>query len=217
MENAVSTRVLLVDDHPLVRDGLKTLIDSESDLLVVGEASSEEEAVRLVTEVAAEIALVDVSLPGRGGIKLTERILSIVPLMRVIAVTRHTDQAFVEKMLGTGAWGYVLKQSASSELLRAIRVVAAGNRFIDPALQQDGDSDPGQMRRHEFSAAGEPLSELQELVLRLVAQAQSNQEIADCLSLPLGDVVELKASGMRRAGLISRMDVLAYAQSRGWR
>jgi len=214
VQHAVAARVLLIDDHPLVREGLKTLIDSQPDLRVVGEASSEEEAVRIVAAVSAEIALVDVSLPGRGGVSVTERIVSIAPTIRVIGVTRHTDPAIVSKMLGAGAWGYVLKQSASSELLRAIRLVAAGERFVDPALQREGRSER-QTVRSELTGAGD-LPSLEEQVLRLIAQAQSNQEIARRLALPVGEVAELKSSGMKKAGLVSRLHVIAYVQSRGW-
>jgi len=214
VQHAVAARVLLIDDHPLVREGLKTLIDSQPDLRVVGEASSEEEAVRIVASVSAEIALVDVSLPGRGGVSVTERIVSIAPTIRVIGVTRHTDPAIVSKMLGAGAWGYVLKQSASSELLRAIRLVAAGERFVDPALQREGRSER-QTVRSELTGAGD-LTSLEEQVLRLIAQAQSNQEIARRLALPVGEVAELKSSGMKKAGLVSRLHVIAYVQSRGW-
>ncbi len=215
MEHAVAARVLLIDDHPLVREGLKTLIDSQPDLRVVGEASSEDEAVRIVAAVSAEIALVDVSLPGRGGVSVTERIVSIAPTIRVIGVTRHTDPAIVSKMLGAGAWGYVLKQSASSQLLRAIRLVAAGERFVDPALQREGTVENSQTARRELAAAGD-LTSLEEQVLRLIAEAQSNQEIARRLALPVSEVAELKSSGMKKAGLISRLHVIAYVQSRGW-
>jgi DNA-binding NarL/FixJ family response regulator len=128
-------RVLVVDNHPLVRDGLRALVDSQADLHVVGAAANAEEAARLVAEVSADIVLVEISLPGMGGVKLTEAILASTPSLRVIAVTRHTDQAFVAGMLGAGASGYVLKQSRSSELLDAIRAVAAGHRFVDPAVQ----------------------------------------------------------------------------------
>jgi DNA-binding NarL/FixJ family response regulator len=209
-------RVLLVDDHPLVRDALKTLIDSEPDLRVVAEASSEEEAVGIVALVPADIALVDVSLPGSGGVKLTERILWMVPTLRVIGVTRHTERAFVAKMLGAGASGYVLKQSASSVLLRAIRLVVAGGRFIDPALQEGVEVNSGHTRRGDFTDAGEPLSALEEQVLRLVAKAHSNAEIAERLAIPIGDVATLKSGGMKKAGLFSRLHVIAYAESRGW-
>ena len=214
MEHGVAARVLLIDDHPLVREGLKTLIDSQRDLRVVGEASSEEEAVRIVAAVSAEIALVDVSLPGRGGVSVTERIVSIAPTIRVIGVTRHTDPAIVSTMLGAGAWGYVLKQSASSELLRAIRLVAAGERFVDPAVQREGRAE-SQTVRSELTGAGD-LTSLEEQVLRLIAEGQSNQEIARRLALPVGEVAELKSSGMKKAGLISRLHVIAYVQSRGW-
>jgi len=216
VEHAAATRVLLVDDHPLVRDGLKTLIDGEPDLRVVGEASSEEMAVRVVAAVSAEIALVDVSLPGSGGVSATEAILSIAPTIRVIGVTRHTDQSFVAKMLEAGAWGYVLKQSPSSELLRAIRLVAAGHRFIDPALQREGPAESSQTGGREFANATPSLTSREEQVLRLLAEAHSNHEIARRLAIPVGDVAELKSSGMRKAGLMSRLHVIAYAQSRGW-
>jgi DNA-binding NarL/FixJ family response regulator len=216
VQHPVAARVLLVDDHPLVRAGLKTLIESQPDLLVVGEAASEEEALRIVRSVSAEVALVDVSLPGSGGARVTERLVSAVPAIRVIAVTRHTDEAFVAGMIGAGAWGYVLKQSASSELLRAIRLVAAGHRFIDPALQRTAEPASSHAGGHEFRSADAPLTSLEEQVLRLIAEAHSNQDIAGRLGIRISEVAELKSTAMKKAGLISRMHVIAYAQSRGW-
>jgi DNA-binding NarL/FixJ family response regulator len=198
------------------RDGLKTLIDSQPDLRVVGEASSEEEAVRIVAAVSAEIALVDVSLRQSSGVKVTTSMMSMVPTIRVIGVTRHTDRTFVAKMLGAGAWGYVLKQSPSSELLRAIRTVAGGDRFVDPSLQREVEVGSSRTRGNELTARGEPLTSIEEQVLRLVAQACSNEEIAKRLSIPVTAVAEWKSSGMAKAGLNSRLQVIAYAQLRGW-
>jgi DNA-binding NarL/FixJ family response regulator len=216
-EHRNKIRVVLVDDHPQVREGLAKLIASQPDLLVVGEAGTDQEATTMVAAVAADVALVDVSMPGMSGVKLTEVILSIVPTLRVIGVTRHNDRAFVAGMLAAGAWGYVLKQSPSDELLRAIRAVAGGQRFIDPTVQGEGTtgnrvSGVGS----ETTGAHEPLTALEEQVMRLVAAAHSNQDIAARLNLPAGDVAALKSSSMKKAGLVSRLQVILYAEARGW-
>jgi DNA-binding NarL/FixJ family response regulator len=207
--------VLVADDHRLVREGLVRLIDEQHDLMVVGEASNGSEALALARSAAPDVVLVDVSMSG-GGVQLTEALAANGGPLKIIALTRHTDSAIVRKMFAAGASGYVLKQSVSDELIRGIRTVGAGKRFVDPALAGDVDgAEVPPEARYDAAAAAE-LSPLEELVLQLVAAACSNKEIAERLSTRAGDVVSLKTSAMRKTGLTDRVQVMAYARSRGW-
>ena len=128
--------IVLADDHALVREGLKRLIEDQDDLEVVGEAKNGTEAVRLVAELRPSILLVDLSMPDLSGVEVTRAVRAGTPGTRVIGVTRHRDALSVAAMFAAGAAGYVLKQSSSGELLRAIRTVAAGTDFIDATLPQ---------------------------------------------------------------------------------
>jgi DNA-binding NarL/FixJ family response regulator len=128
-------RVLVAEDHTLVRDGLKRMIGDQPDMVVVGEATSGDEVVAEANRLSPSIVLVDISMPGADGITVAQRLTATCPGARIIAVTRHTDAVFVTRMLRAGAAGYVLKQSPSAELLRAMRAVADGEQYVDAALR----------------------------------------------------------------------------------
>ena len=128
-------RILIVDDHALVREGLKRLIHEQPDMLVVGEAGDGHEALRVAEECLPDVALVDIWMPGLDGARITQMITDACPQVKVIALTRHDDGGFVRKLLEAGATGYVLKQSALSELTRAVRAVAAGQQFVDASIR----------------------------------------------------------------------------------
>lgn len=128
-------RLILADDHDLVREGLRRIIENQDDMEVIGEARDGIEAVRLVNERRPDILLVDVSMPGMSGVDVTRTLRTSVPETRAIAVTRHRESRYLTALLDAGACGYVLKQSPSSELLRAIRSVAAGIAYVDAALR----------------------------------------------------------------------------------
>jgi DNA-binding NarL/FixJ family response regulator len=133
-ETSPTLRILVVDDHPQVRDAVTRTIETETDMQVVGEAADGPAAMRLCDAVHPTVALVDVSMPGWSGVKLTELITRTYPQVKVIAFTRHREEAFVDAMLQAGAAGYVLKHSPIEELTRAVRAVAAGARYIDRYL-----------------------------------------------------------------------------------
>ena len=128
-------RILLADDHALVREGVRRLFNDQQDMEVVAEAEDGLQALRLVELHAPAIAVVDVSMPGLDGMELAQRMTKSSPHVRIIALTRHTDGSFVRRMLDAGAKGYVLKQSAGTELTRAVRAVAAGDHYIDGSVR----------------------------------------------------------------------------------
>jgi DNA-binding NarL/FixJ family response regulator len=210
-------RILIVDDHPFVREGLKRLIHEQPDMLVVGEAGDGREALRLAKERLPDVAVVDIWMPGLDGPRVTQMITDACPQVKVIALTRHDDAGFVRKLLEAGAMGYVLKQSALSELTRAVRAAAAGQQFVDASLRGAVTSSPSDTARAEPAAAPEAaLSSREQSVLRLVAAAYTSQEIAASLSIDMTEVLATRSVAMAKAGLATRTDVVRYAQARGW-
>lgn len=135
MEKRSKLRILIADDHAAVRESLKRLLNDQEEMEIVGEASDGREALQLAQSLRPHIALVDVSMPELNGFRLAEMISATLPEVRVVAFTRHTDRAIVREMLNAGAVGYVLKQSPSAELTRAIRAVAEGGEYIDRAVR----------------------------------------------------------------------------------
>jgi DNA-binding NarL/FixJ family response regulator len=208
--------VLLADDHLLVRDGLKRVVNEQPDMDVIAEAGEGREAGRLAQNHAPDIALLDVSMPGWAGVTLAQEMTRTCPQVRIIAVTRHDDEGFLTRMLNAGAHGYVLKQSPSAELVRAIRAVAQGQQHIDSAVRRHVSEPPPPTLHNIDAAVSEPLTSLEEDVLRLVAATCSNQGIAELLTLPVEEVASLKRIAMRKTGLVTRLQVISFARSLGW-
>lgn len=209
-------RVLLVDDHAMVRDGLKRLIDEQVDMEVVAEAPDGREALRLAERSAPDVALIDVSMPGWDGPTLAGELTRVCPRTRLIAVTRHDEDVFVQSMLAAGVVGYILKQSAGSELVHAVREVARGNRYIDPSVRALPAVQPYVRTIEDMTAAGEPLTTAEVRVLRLIAGAWTHQQIADRLTIDVSIVVALRTSAMHKAGLATRVQIIKYARAHGW-
>jgi two-component system response regulator NreC len=210
-------RVLLAEDHQTVRDGIKRLVNEQQDMEVVAEAGDGREAARLAQELLPDVAVMDVSMPGWDGMKATERLSKACPQVKVLALTRHADYGFMTEMLKAGASGYVLKQSASEELIRALRAVAAGEKYLDPTITTKVVSSYArEARLTKGSASQESISDREEEALRLIALGYSNKEIARRLSISVKTVESHKANGMRKLGLGTRMAIVSYAIFRGW-
>jgi DNA-binding NarL/FixJ family response regulator len=211
-------RILLADDHALVREGLKRLIDEQSDMQVVAEAGDGPEALRQCQQVHPDVALVDVSMPVWDGVKTAEMLRSACPEVRIVSVTRHNDDSFVRRMFEAGAVGYVLKQSRSTDLTEAIRSVARGDRFVDPAIRL-APVGPARARptgEGLDTKSSAMLSADEERVLRLVALSQSGREIGERLALNIDMVLALRRDAMAKLGLQSRIQVIDFARKSGW-
>lgn len=209
-------RILLAEDHETIRDGLKLLVGSQPDMEVVGEADNGRVAVQLAQQLLPDVAVMDVSMPELNGLQATKKLKQHCPRVRVLALTRHTDGGYLQQLLQAGASGYVLKQSKSVELLRAIRAVAAGQTYLDPAITEKvvGSSIGGRGAR---GASAEPkLTEREAEVLRLIAVGYINKEVAARLSLSVKTVEAHKARGMEKLGMKSRVDLVRYAMLQGW-
>jgi DNA-binding NarL/FixJ family response regulator len=211
-----SLRVFLVDDHPIVRSGLKALVDAQADMLVVGESGDGLAAVQAVTDLAPDVVVMDVSLPGLGGAEATELMRRATPGLKVLALTAHEDRGYVQLLLKAGALGYVLKRAAADDLVRAIRAVAAGGVYLDPSVA--GHVVSGIARRGESGrpVAGGELSERESEVLRLIAQGHAIKEIAGTLDVSARTVETYKERAMEKLELKSRAEIVRYALRRGW-
>lgn len=208
-------RVLIADDHGTMREGLRLLIDAQADMEVVDEAADGREAIRLAQELSPDVVLMDISMPGLNGLEATRKLKEISPDVRVLTVTRHSDDGFLRQLMAAGASGYALKLRSGDELMRAIRTVAAGETYIDPALagklvnEAARPISPGPVPRVD-------LSHREEEVLRLIAWGYSNKEIAARLDLSVKTIEAHKMNAMRKLGMTGRIDIVRYAILRGW-
>ena len=209
-------RILLVEDHETVRQGLKLLIDREPDLEVIGEASDGAQAIERGAGSDVDVVVMDISMPGVSGVIATRKLKALRPELPVVSLTRHADQTFLEELLRAGASGYVLKQSSHAELLRAVRAVAAGQQYIDPALMHHLAAPFASRERKRTGRASPTLSDRETEVLRFVAQGHSNKEIAARLELSNKTIEVHKANAMRKLGLAGRIELLQYALHVGW-
>jgi DNA-binding NarL/FixJ family response regulator len=217
MTGAARIRILLVDDHETVREGLRSILGTQADMAVVAEAADGRGAVAQAAELAPDVVIMDISLPTLNGLKATEAIKQCCPHVQVLAFTRHSDDGYLQQLLRAGVSGYVLKQSPTSELLHGIRAVAAGGKYLDPAVAGrvigtfgGRKAAPGPVQ------VGPALSPREEEVLRLVARGYSNKEIATRLTLSVKTVETHKANAMQKLMLRSRVDVVRFAVLHGW-
>jgi len=209
-------RILLVEDHETVRQGLKLLVDREPDLEVVAEASDGTQALDPEMLAAVDVVVMDLSMPGMSGIVATRRVKELRPDLPIVMLTRHADQTFLEELLRAGASGYVLKQSSHDELFRAIRAASMGQQYIDPALTHHLAA-PFAAQERKRTGRGRPVvTDREAEVLRLVAQGYSNKEIAARLELSTKTIEVHKANAMRKLGLSGRIELLRYAVLQGW-
>jgi len=209
-------RIMLADDHETVREGLQMIVNAQDDMEVVGFAGDGREAVARAQELLPDVLVMDISMPKLNGLKATEKLNALCPQVKVLTLSRHADDGYVRAVLGAGARGYVLKQSASSELIHAIRAVAAGGNYIDPKLAgkvMDSYSSRSVTARGEATGT---LSNRESEVLRLIALGYSNKEIALQLSLSVKTIEVHKANAMRKLNITSRIDLVRYAIFQGW-
>jgi DNA-binding NarL/FixJ family response regulator len=215
-ETAAPLRILLADDHVTVRHGLKLLIEGQPDMNVVSEAGDGEATIQQAIALKPDVVVMDISMPGMTGLVATRRLKQQQPETAIVTLTRHADDAYLQELLRAGASGYVLKQSAPSELLHAIRAVAAGGQYLDSTLTARVTAGFLGREGKRESKSAVALSERESAVLRLIASGYSNKEIAGRLTLSVKTVEAHKANGMRKLGLKGRIDIVKYAVLQGW-
>ena len=210
------TRVLLADDHAIVREGLKFLLDQQPDMTVIGEAVDGEDAFQQAKKLLPDVVVMDVSMPRCNGIQATERLKQACPKIKVLTLTAHENMDYLRQLLKAGASGYVTKRSAPLELTHAIRAVAAGEIYLDAATagivasDMAGRTPSGEMKTMESISAREME------VLRDIARGYSNKEIAARLEISVKTVETYKARLMKKLKLHSRVDIVRYAAHQGW-
>ena len=209
-------RILLAEDHLTVREGIKMLVNAQPDMEIVGEADNGEVAIVETERLMPDMVIMDISMPVLNGLKATKRLRERRPELLILALTRHTDDGYLQQLIGAGANGYVLKQSAPNELINAIRAIGNGQAYLDPALTEKV---MGGYASRTTSLRGEGKKELsgrENEVLKLIAFGYSNKEIASRMSLSVKTVEAHKANAMRKLGITGRIDIVKYAILQNW-
>lgn len=211
---APKIRVLLADDHAILRSGLRLLLSGQADMEVVGEAGDFEEAERLAAALAPDVITLDLTMPGGSGVAAIQRLRSHVPSARIVVLTMHDDPAYVRSALAAGASGYLAKSAADSALIGAIRAVQRGRLFVDVESRQERGATPapGGKRLQPPIAT---LSAREREVLLLVAEGHTNQAIADRLTLSVKTVESYRSRLLQKLGLKTRAEVTRLAMKLG--
>jgi two-component system response regulator NreC len=209
----MSIHILIADDHGVLRAGLRSLLNAESDLEVVGEAADGHETLRLAGELRPDVVLLDISMPGPDGIEVTQQLRKMLPEARVLILTAHQDVSLPREAIQAGAAGYIVKHAVDTELITAIHTVWRGELYVHPtiihALVEDAPSSIS-------TKAPEKLLTHRELeVLRLIGQGYTNRQIAEALTISVRTVEGYRASLMTKLNLHSRVDLVCYAREHG--
>lgn len=209
-------RVLIADDHGLMRAGVKALLMATDDIEVVGEAEDGDEAIREVRRLEPDVVLMDVAMPGLGGLEATLVIRKEKPDVKILVLTQYDDREYVSRFLKAGVAGYVLKKAAAAELVAAIRAVQRGGLVLDPEIARDVVHEQG----HETSAGRvedpyETLTDREKQVLKLVAEGSSNKEVAETLGISVKTAMAHREHLMEKLGVHSRTELIKFALRRG--
>jgi two-component system response regulator NreC len=208
----VSVRVLIVDDHAVVRTGLRLLLDADDEIEVVGEAGNMRDAVFRTRSLKPDVILMDVVMPGASGIEATPAVLHEHPDAKVLVLSMQDDPSYVREAFAAGASGYVLKEAADEEVVGAVREVAQGGRYVHPALGARLVAADAEERAR---AEADPLTDREREVLRLLALGHTNQEIAKTLFLSVRTVETHRAHIMQKLSLSTRAELVGYAMEQG--
>jgi two-component system response regulator NreC len=206
-------RVFLIDDHGVLRQGLRLLIDAQPDMVVVGEAERGRGASDAVVRAGgADVVVVDISMPDTTGPNVAAELRAALPSAKIVALTRHAEKAYVQQMLQNGATGYVLKQTAGDALLTAIRTTVQGGTYLDPAVAGKVFDSASPVR----GARTGDVTPREREVLTMVAWGHTNKEIASVLGITVKTVETHKTNAMEKLEIGSRADLVRYAMAQGW-
>ncbi len=208
-------RVLMADDHTIVRAGVRLLVEAEPDMEVVGEALNGTEAVTLAEALRPDVILMDIAMPDLNGLEATRQIKSHFPEIHVLVLTMHRSDDYFFEVLKAGASGYVLKAAETNELIGAIRAVARGEVFLYPTVARQLLQDYLNRLNEPGSAAGSALTPREKVILRLLAEGYNSKEIADRLVVSPSTIHSHRSNLMRKLNLSSRHDLIQYARERG--
>jgi two-component system, NarL family, response regulator NreC len=211
-----SIRILLADDHTVVRDGLRALLEKQPDMTVVGEAADGRDSVRLAEEQSPDVVVMDIAMPNMNGIEATRRILAANPRTNVVMLSMHQDESYVLRSLKAGAKGYLLKDSLRSDVIEAIRTVSQGRSFmtrkVSRILQEDYIRE---MERRGLEDSYDLLTDREREILQLVAEGKTNKDVATLLNISLTTVETHRTHILQKLGLHSVPELILYAVRKG--
>lgn len=205
-------RVLIADDHALVREGIRRILESAEDMEVVGEAADGLEATKKVQQIAPEVVLMNIAMPGLGGLEATTEIHKTSPESKVLILTQYDNKEYLRRFFKAGASGYILKKAAGTDLLSAIRAVHRGGTFLDPSLANLVVED---YLKQPEEAEYEKLSDREKEVLKLIAEGYTSKQIADLLTISVKTVMAHRTNIMEKLGIRNRSELIRYAISKG--
>jgi DNA-binding NarL/FixJ family response regulator len=209
-------RVLIVDDHAILRDGIRSLLERQEDIRVVGEAANGREAIERVQELSPDLVLMDVAMPEMNGMEATRQIKARFPQVRVLILTQHDDPEYIEPLLRAGASGYVLKRSGGREVITAIHQVYEHGAYLEPSITRQVIEGIAQPENNKAAAIEQGLTAREKQILRYLIDGLSNKEIAHLLSISPKTVSVHRSNLMIKLGVRSSVDLLRYAARVGW-
>ena len=207
----MSIRILIADDHAVVRSGLRALLSGDADLDVIGEATDGTEVMQLAGRLQPDLILLDITMPHESGIRIAKRLKEEHPGIKVLFLTMHEEEGLLHEALRTGASGYVIKRAEESEILRAIHAASRGDIYVHPAMTRALLQQPV-TTEHRRSAPANPLTRREIDVLRLLAKGNTNRQIALHLALSMRTVENHRANLMGKLGVASRVELVNYAE-----
>lgn len=210
------TRIILADDHAVMRTGLRLVLERQQDFEVVGEASDGREAVALTQKLQPDVLVMDIGMPNLNGIEAARQIAAAAPQVAVVILSMHSDESYVLRALKAGAKAYLLKESAESDLIGAIRAVAAGKAYFSPAVSRMLVEDyVRQLQDREIEDSYDLLTTREREILQLIAEGKSNKDIANTLNLSLYTVETHRGNLMEKLGLHTVPELILYAVRKG--
>jgi len=212
----MTTRILLADDHHILRAGLRALLNAESDFDIVGEAADGDQVLQLAAELRPDLVLMDINMPGLGGIEATRRLKKVLPEIHVLILTVHEDESLLREAIHAGVSGYVIKRAAESELTDAIQAISRGDMYIHPAMTRALLKDLAPIPKPKpATSTQDTLTKREVDVLRLIARGYTNNQIAELLSVSPRTVEGHRANLMHKLDLHSRVELVEYAEEHG--
>jgi DNA-binding NarL/FixJ family response regulator len=209
------TRILIADDHAIVRDGVRALLVAAGDFDVVGEASDGQQAIDLAVSLEPDLILMDIAMPGLGGLEATLEIRKRVPLAKIIVLSQYGDSEYVRRFVKAGVSGYVLKNAAGADLVAAVRAVLRGGLVLDPEVARDALSGPGTPAGADVPDAYDTLTDREKQVLKLVAEGHSNKEVAEVLNISVKTAMSHREHVMTKLRVHNRTELIRFALRAG--
>jgi DNA-binding NarL/FixJ family response regulator len=211
----MKTRILIADDHAIVRDGVRALLTAAGDLEVVAEAANGQEAIDLAVSMEPDLVLMDIAMPGLGGLEATLEIRKRVPRARIIVLSQYGDPEYIRRFLKAGVAGYVLKKAAGAELVAAIRAVLRGGLVLDPEIARGAMQDGGAPAGADAPDAYETLTDREKQILKLVAEGHSNKEVAELLNISVKTAMSHREHLMTKLRVHNRTELIRFALKSG--